>query len=168
MACVRIVTTICVFLFAATSFAQQQRTASTKDLVGTWMVVSSTGVRPDGTKVNNFGGNATGQLMFDDAGHFSLQQMGDARLKFASNDRNQGTPEENKGAVQGALAFFGTYTVDPAGPILVLHIDRSTFPNWDGVEQKRPFTIANDEMTWIVPSNTSGLASGQIIFRRVK
>jgi hypothetical protein len=31
--------------------------------------------------------------------------------KFAANNRNVGTPEENKAIVQGSFAYFGTYTV---------------------------------------------------------
>jgi hypothetical protein len=31
-------------------------------------------------------------------------------LKFASNNRHVGTPEENKAFVEGRIAYFGTYS----------------------------------------------------------
>jgi hypothetical protein len=31
-------------------------------------------------------------------------------LKFASNNRHVGTPEENKAFVEGSIAYFGTYS----------------------------------------------------------
>jgi hypothetical protein len=44
-------------------------------------------------------------------GHYILRR---GQAKFASNNRNEGTPEENKAIVQGSIAHFGTYTVNEA------------------------------------------------------
>jgi len=101
--------------------------------------------------------------MLDRGGHFSLQQVGDARKKFNSNNRLQGTPEENAAAVAGSLAFFGTYTVEDN--VITFHIERSSYPNWDGIVQKRPFTLTGDELKWEVRGNTSG-GSGEVVFKR--
>ena len=43
--------------------------------------------------------------------------------KFASNNRQAGTPEENKAFVQGSLAYFGTYSVDEAAKTVTVHIE---------------------------------------------
>jgi hypothetical protein len=45
-------------------------------------------------------------------GHFSLVNTRADLPKFASNRRDQGTPEENKAVVQGSIAYFGTYSVN--------------------------------------------------------
>src|SRR4051795_6278309 len=99
-------------------------------LAGTWSLVSNVNKRPDGSSYEAFGGGTRGLLMFDRDGHFSLQLMGDARRKFASNNRLEGSPEENKGVAQGSLAYFGTYAASDADHVLTLKVDRSSYPNW--------------------------------------
>jgi hypothetical protein len=59
--------------------------------------------------------------------------------KFASNNRQEDTAEENKAVVQGNISYFGTYTVDEAAKILIFHIESCSFPNWNGTDQKRSF-----------------------------
>ena len=49
--------------------------------------------------------------MYDDTGHFSVIITRFDLPKFASNNRETGTAEENKAIVQGSLACFGTYSV---------------------------------------------------------
>jgi Lipocalin-like domain len=61
--------------------------------------------------------------MFDPNGHFSEIITRSDLPKFASNNREAGTPEENKAAVQGSIAFFGTYTVDESAKTLTQHVE---------------------------------------------
>jgi hypothetical protein len=58
------------------------------------------------------------------AGVFALPE--DHKL-FASNNRLDGTPDENRASVQGSIAYFGTYTVNDADHTLTFHIERCTF-----------------------------------------
>jgi len=51
--------------------------------------------------------------------------------KVASNNRLEATAEESKTLLSGTLAHYGTYSV--ADNVLVFHIERSTFPNWDAI-----------------------------------
>src|ERR1700730_72753 len=90
-----------------------------------------------------------------------------ARPKFASNNRLDGTADENKAAVHGAIAYFGAYTVNEADHTLNFHIERCTFPNWDGTEQKRSVTITGDEMKY---TNTaaSGGGKAELVWKRAK
>jgi hypothetical protein len=81
------------------------------DLVGTWTLVSIT-IERDGTKTDYYGPNPQGQLMYDSNGRISLIITRSDLPKFASNNREAGTPEENKAIVQGSLAYFGTYMVE--------------------------------------------------------
>ncbi len=85
--------------------------------------------------------------------------------KIASNNRMAGTPEENRAVVEGSIAHFGTYSVD--GDSLVFRIHAATLPNWDSAEQKRPFTLAGDKLTYWVPT-ASGGGTGPLVWRRVK
>src|SRR6266705_26260 len=87
-------------LGVATPSAAVAQTA--KDLVGAWTLVSSDTVNPDGSRVQTFGANPRGILIFTSDGRF-IYLLSRADLpKFASNSRATGTPEENKSVVQGS------------------------------------------------------------------
>lgn len=85
--------------------------------------------------------------------------------KFASGNRVQGTPEENKAVVHGSLGYFGTYSV--ADKAITLKIEAGTFPNWTGTEQKRPLTITGDEMKWTVAAGSGG-GTVELVWKRIK
>jgi hypothetical protein len=92
-------------VFMSTEEALAQRA---NELVGTWTLVSIT-LEKDGKKTDFYGPNPQGQLMYDATGHFSVIITRSDLAKFASNNRETGTAEENKAIVQGSLASFGTY-----------------------------------------------------------
>jgi hypothetical protein len=142
---------------------REYASAQTKsDLVGTWSLVSVT-VEQGGQKRDVQGPNPKGLLMLDSAGHFAALTFRADQQKFASNNRLEATAEESKTLLSGTLAHYGTYSV--ADNVLVFHIERSTFPNWDGIEQRRPFTLKGDELTYTTPGST-GAGATQIIWRR--
>jgi Lipocalin-like domain len=143
-----ILTTTAALIPAAVSlrpsdvFAQQK---TPKDqMVGSWEFVSVANTLPDGSKVQPFGASPVGLLMFGSDGRYISLVVNHDIPKFASNSREKGTPEENKAAVQGGIAHFGTYS--EADGALIFNIERSTFPNWNGTQQKRPFTLTGDEL----------------------
>lgn len=147
----------------------QQRTDSVKQqLVGTWLLVSDVAKRPDGTEFEPFGGNTKGILMFDRTGRFSIQYSGDARRKVASNNRLEGTPEENKANSVGTQAYYGTYSVDAAGRTLTFHVERNSFPNWDNTDLERTITLAGDELKWSIPQLSTGGGTAENVWRRAK
>jgi len=87
--------------------------------------------------------------------------------KVASNNRTTATPEENKAIVQGSGAHFGTLSVNAADKTITFKIETSLFPNWDGTEQKRPFTVTGDELTYTVPA-ASGGGTATVVWQRAK
>lgn len=139
-----------------------------KELVGTWTLVACDNVYPDGRRVQLYGPAPQGLLMFDGEGRYSLHILRAGRARFAANDKSQGTPEEYKAAVLGSNSHFGRYTVDGAKGTLTFHIDHASFPNWEGTEQQRTFTLDGDELTYTVPVPTSGGATavGEVKWRR--
>jgi len=87
-------------------------------------------------------------------------------VKFAANNRMQGTLEENKAAVQSANPHWGRYSVDEADGTILFKIEHAFFPNWEGTEQKRPFTLNGDHLTWIAAASTGGKA--ELVWRRAR
>jgi hypothetical protein len=156
---------LCLALPGSDAFAQGK--SLKEQVVGTWTMVSNAGIHPDGSKYEPLGPNPRGVFMLDANGHFAITLLGEGRRKFASNNRLESTPDENKSVVQSAIAYFGTYTVNEADHALNFHIERCTFPNWDGTDQKRSVTITGDEMKY---TNTaaSGGGKAELVWKRAK
>ena len=151
-------------LLAATARPVEAQSAA--DLAGTWTLVSAT-VEQGGARTDVFGPDPQGTLVFGPDGHYALVFVRRALPKFASNNRAQGTPEENKAVLQGSIAHFGTYAVEEGGKTLVFRIEASTFPNWTGAEQRRALSLSGDELTYTVSAASAG-GTAQITLRRVR
>lgn len=123
-------------------------------LVGAWTVLLVDGKKADGTQMPLFGPNPIGSLIFTANGRFSWQVMRSInRSPFKSNNRDTGTADENREAVQGALSFFGTYTVDEAARAINLRVLGDTFPNNEGSRGRWIINqIDNDTLTFEVPT----------------
>jgi hypothetical protein len=157
------ITALGFVLFPDNAVSQQQ--SLKQQLVGTWTFVSSTTKLPDGSPA--WGTNPKGLLIFTENGYFSSQIVRSDLPKFASKNRAQGTPEENRAVVRGSITTFGTYTVDETKKTYTLKFEGSSFPNRTGTEQTRPFTIAGDELKVTNPSTTVG-GSSEIVYKRAK
>ena len=153
--------------FALPSSRAVAQQKSLKDqLVGTWTVVSSTTKLPDGSLA--WGANPKGLYIFTDNGRYSSHLLRSDRPKFASNNRATGTPEENKAAVLGNSSNFGTYSLNEANKTLTIRFEGSSFPNSEGTEQTRPFTISGDDLTMTNPAPSVGGSASQLVLKRAK
>jgi hypothetical protein len=149
---------LCLAGSATAVYAQQAATTLKQHLVGTWTFVRTEATLPDGKKSLPFGSDPKGVNTFTEDGHFTQIQIADGIPKVASNSRVTGTSEENKAIVQGSLALFGTYTVDETAKMIIYKVESSTFPNWIGLEQKRPIDLLTaDELRH---SNLGGSIAG--------
>ena len=138
-----------------------------KGLVGMWTLVSVT-LEQDGNKIDMYGAHPQGQAIFAPNGRFSIMFIRSDTPKFASANREAGTSEENKAAVNGSIAYFGTYSVSETDKIIMYHLEGSTFPNWRGVDQKRVFKLSGNELTLTNPTPSTGSGSGYSVWQRVK
>lgn len=136
------------------------------DLVGSWSLVSVT-VSRSGSEVDLLGPHPEGQLIFGSDGRYVLVGVRANLPKFESDNRMSGTAEENRRITEGSVAHFGTYTVDPAGRVIVFHIRKSTFPNWDGDVQRRPFSLVGDRLTYMTPGSF-GYGTSKVVWQREK
>ena len=69
-----------------------------RDLVGSWTLVSAVNTAADGTRTDSFGASPKGLYVFESNGRFAIVTVRADLPKFASDNRNEGTPEENKAA----------------------------------------------------------------------
>ena len=118
--------------------------------VGHWKLIAADKILPDGSRVSDYGDEPHGMAIFTSDGYFMIEIFRDVRVKFASDDRAKGTPEEYKDASLSASCTFGTYSVDPATSKVTLKVDRSTFPNNDETTQVRAYELKGDILSWKV------------------
>jgi hypothetical protein len=145
--------------------AVSQQKSLTEHLVGSWTIITNDNVAPDGTKRQIFGPNPKGIFILGADG--SLVVVNPARPKFVGKSRLDGTPEENKSAIAGTVASFGTWSVDEATNTLVTSIEGNLFPNDEGRDQRRIIALEGDQLKMVNPSPGSG-GRAEIVFRRAK
>jgi len=161
----RIIVSFTAFVLFTCFEAAGAQAQTAQDLVGTWTLASAT-IRSGEVKMDMFGPDPSGTLMFGRDGHYALIFLRRDLPKLTSNNRLSQTVEESRDITKGSIAHFGTYAVDETGKFLVLRIESSTFPNWAGAEQRRPFSLSGDALTYISPGS-SGVAT-EIVLRRAK
>lgn len=157
---------VCAQTNPADAWAQHKGKSLKDQIAGDWTLVSNTASRPDGSKMDVFGTSPKGLYIFERSGRFAIINVRPDLPKFASGNRMQGTPDENKAIVQGSIALFGTYTVNEADKVLVLNVEGSTWPTWTGTEQKRPITLKGDTLSWTLAASVGGTAT--VVLKRLK
>ena len=168
VAILSVVTAFAVVMpFAASVACAQQKAANApKQFIGHWTLVSVKNEQ-DGKTTEPFGPNPKGLYIFDRGGRYALMIFRSDLPKFASNNLDKATPEENKAVVVGSLAHFGTYSVDEKEGSFSVRPEAGTFPNWVGIDQKRFFSISKDELKITNPSGSRG-GTTTLILKRAK
>jgi hypothetical protein len=146
----------CLPLLAAVLMSSCAISAQTSNIVGTWTLTKAEKLLPNGSSVSDYGENPHGLVIFTADGYYSVQIYRVERLKFSSEDKLKGTPEEYKEAVLSTSVHFGRYTIDPAKHTITFSIDRSSFPNQDDSTQVRPYEMNGDKLSWKVSPRPDG------------
>jgi len=148
--------------------AQEKGVSLAQQIQGSWNLVSIYNEQ-DGKKIEQFGSNPRGSLILTPDGRFSLIMMRANLPKFVINARHKGTAEENQAVVRGSIAYFGRYSVvSDKESSINLHIEGSTFPNWDGQDQKRLMTLEGDGLKLVNPAPSGGGGTNYITWKRAK
>ena len=157
-----IVTVLFIAAMATPAFAE-----SLKDkVVGTWIYVSSTAKRADGSSVPR--PQLQGAVTYTPDGHFHFITVPVDLPKIASGDRLKPTPEEAQAVATGVIAYTGTYTLDESTKTVQPTVVASTFPNMVGSDQSRVITsVTADELRLTNPGGSGGLIL-ELVFKRAK
>ena len=148
--------------------AVSQQKSLKDQLVGAWTLVSIENTAADGKKMQSFGANPKGTLIFDVSGRYSQTQVRAGRSNFKSANRMQATPAESAAAMNDSLAQFGTWSVDEASKTIVLKIEGSLIPNAEGTEGKRIVSsLTADELRFTNPGPALG-GKNESVYRRAK
>ncbi len=153
---------------ASDAAAQESERTFAQMIQGSWVLVSIYNEQ-DGKKFDSYGPNPRGSLILTPDGSYSMIIMRESLPKFAANNRMKGSVVENQAVIQGSHAAFGTYTVaNDKEHTVNVHIIGSTFPNWDGQDQKRFMTVIGDELKVTNPSASIGGGTNYVIWKRAK
>ena len=151
---------------AGDALAQQK--SLKEQLVGTWIIVTSDNVTPDGAKRQTFGTNPKGVLILDASGRYAQILMRHDRPKFKVNNRLEGTAAENKAAVQGTTAGLALGRSMRRAGTLTRRIEGSLFPNQEGTDNKTTVvSLMADELKISNPNPGAG-GRTENVFKRAK
>ena len=149
--------------------AMSQPKSLKEQLVGTWTLVSWEQRKADGTAVQQFGANPKGISFFDGTGHYIITVMRSDRAKYGIDSFGQianATAEENKATAHGTITYFGTYSVNEADRSIDIRVEASSFPNWNGTDQKRFFELTEDQLKLTVRPPRGGPVD--VLWKRAK
>lgn len=142
-------------------------TAAETPLTGSWTLVQADRLMPDGQQVHDYGEAPKGLLIIDAEGHYSLQIYDSLRAKYATGDRAKGTAEEYRANALGISDHFGTIDVDVPNHTMILHVENGSYPNQDGLSQKRVYELKGDVLSYKVAARPDGSVPISV-WRRLK
>ena len=159
-----------IVLLANSSFANSgvaQEKPLKDQLVGTWIYVSSTAKRDDGSNVQR--PSLQGAVTYTADGRFHFITTRTDLPKYASSDSARPSADEAMAVASGSIAYTGTYTVDENTKTIHANIETSTFPNLVGAPNQRRIvtSISANEMKFTNPRTPAGLTL-EIVWKRAQ
>jgi len=147
--------------------AVSQQKSLKEQLVGTWIYVSSTATRSDGTKIER--PNLRGAVTYTSDGRFFFITTSTDIPKLVSNDPSRPTPEEAMAVAAGSIAYFGTYTVNESDKVIAAQVETSTFANLVGAPNQRRIitSLTDDKLRFTNPRTPAGLTL-EFVWQRAK
>ena len=113
------------------------------EFVGAWKLISFERRTAAGEVTYPMGQNPVGRITYDALGRMSAQLMRPDRPHFQNS---AGSAEEKVAAFDGYVAYYGTYTVNPANHTVVHHVEASLNPNWAGIDLTRSYEFSNSQL----------------------
>jgi hypothetical protein len=154
---------VTISAFPSSSVAQEKLLGD--QVVGTWIYVSSTARRDNGSSVQrpSFKGTAT----YTADGRFQLKAARTDAPEYRSGDPAHPSSDEALAASK-SITYTGTYTVDENTKTIQANIETSTFPNFVGVPNHRRIirSITADEMKF-TSLDTPGVTI-DVLWKRAK
>ena len=163
-----VVCLIALVIVPALSGRGAAQTPSLKDqLIGTWIYVSSTGKREDGSNVPR--PNLRGAVTYTADGRFHFITTPIEAPNYASGDPARPSPDEAMATASRSIAYTGTYTVDETTRTILPNVEASTFPNLVGASNQRRVvtSIGPDEMRFTNPRTPAGVTL-EVVWKRAR
>ena len=133
------------FLLLAAALGGAQKFATRKpadEFIGAWTLVSYERRSAAGELTYPMGARPVGRIAYDPLGRMSAQLMRADRPHFQAS----ASAEEKAAAFDGYVAYYGTYTVNPADRTVVHHVEASLYPNWAGTDLTRSYEFSGSQL----------------------
>ncbi|MEP6643693.1 MAG: lipocalin-like domain-containing protein [Acidobacteriaceae bacterium] len=137
-------------------------------IIGAWELVSTEERMVDGSKrpYQDVGPNGKGYLMYTADGHMCAALMNPDRPAWG--DINKPTDQEKLRAMEGFSGYCGRYKIDTANHVIYHYPEVASDPNFVGTEQKRPYSIDGDLLTFSDKDTAPGVKSYSIGWKKTK
>jgi hypothetical protein len=126
----------------------------TRLIVGTWRLVHSITITPDGKKQYPFGEDAIGYIHYSDSGVMTVQ--------ISRKSRN--APEDLSGLKRDYLAYFGRYDIDTEQQVVRHFVEGQLFPGDHPGVLERKYRFDGDLLSLKPVDGTNR----EILWRRVR
>ena len=139
-------------------------------ILGVWKLLSYEFRLSDGIVIRPMGQGVQGILIYDRTGWMSLQVIDPERPKFTTEDWMSGTPDEAKAALDGCMAYYGTFEVNERKGTIIHHIEGNSFPNWSGIDREQIFELKDNRLILLtLPMTLSNeQVVGQLTWERIQ
>jgi hypothetical protein len=156
-----------ISIAAFTTNAASQAKSLKDQLVGTWIYVSSTATREDGSAIER--PKLQGAVTYTADGRFHFITVRSDAPKYASGDSARPSAEEAMAIASGVVAYTGTYTIDESTKTINVNVETSSFPNLVGAPNQRRIvtSITDDELKFTNPRTPAGITLA-LVFKRAK
>ena len=139
--------------------------AARDPFLGVWRLISTERKRNDGKVEFPYGRQPVGRLTYDNAGRMSAMVMRPGRRSSVrpglSLIDGNASGDEIREAVDGFIAYFGTFDVDEALRTVTHHVQACLVPSWVGTDLKRTYRFVSDRLLLIT---TSPVGSTEVLW----
>ena len=136
-------------------------------LVGTWRLVATQQRLADGTvrPEPGLGPRGVGYVMYSDTGRVCAFLSNPDRPKWKS--QNAPSEAELRAALDGMVAYCGSYEVNETDGYILHHVEMDKVPNVAGTDRKRYFTLSGNRLVLRPSSLPEGIKEWTIEWERV-
>jgi len=130
-------------LLGTIGFATALQGAALVRFIGVWRLISCERKSKGGRIDYPYGEKPVGRITYDKAGRMSAQLMRPGRRSTVPPGLtliagNAGV-EEIRDAVDGFIAYYGTFNVDESAQTVIHHVQACLVPSWVGTDLKRTY-----------------------------
>jgi hypothetical protein len=127
----------------AAGLATALEAAARDRLIGVWKLIGCERKSKDGRIDYPYGEKPVGRITYDKAGRMSAQLMRPGRRSTVPSGQSLITgnagAEEIREAVDGFIAYYGSFDVDESARTVIHHVQACLVPSWVGTDLKRTY-----------------------------
>lgn len=136
-------------ILAATAVSAASGATAREQLIGVWKLISYVRHR-DGKTDHPYTERPVGRITYDSAGRMSAQLMRPGRKSTVPSGvsfvNGRASDAEIKEAVNGFIAYYGSYRVDEASQTVIHHVEACLVPSWVGTDLVRKYKFSGNRV----------------------